>query len=136
VLSFVVFHERDFSVLAGRFIREVLFEYGLRLQHLNPNNIQQMATFEAMCEGYLGISAHWHLFWYFFRFACLNEGSRAATIGCANLRMKQGRGDDYIPVSLTSSNSGWHKGWFYLWNDPEFALPAFTRNSIAESQRN
>jgi hypothetical protein len=37
---------------------------------------------------------------------------------------------------LTSSNSGWHKGWFYLRNDPEFALPTFTGNSIAESQRN
>jgi hypothetical protein len=65
----------------------------------------------------------------------LKDGSRAVTIGCANLRIKQGRGDDYIPVSLTSSNSGWHKGWFYLRNDPEFALPAFTGNSIAESRR-
>jgi hypothetical protein len=50
--------------------------------------------------------------------------------------MKQDRGDDCIPVSLTSSNNGWHKGWFYLRNDPEFALPAYTGNSIAESQRN
>jgi hypothetical protein len=33
-----------------------------------------------------------------------------ATIGCANLRMKQGRGDDYILAPLTSSNSGWHRG--------------------------
>jgi hypothetical protein len=95
-----------------------------------------MAAFEAMCEEYLGISAHWHLFRYFFKFACLKEGPRAATIGCANLRMKQGRGDDYIPVTLTSSNSGWHKEWFYLRNDPEFALPAYTGNSIAESRRN
>jgi hypothetical protein len=77
-----------------------------------------MAAFEAMCEGFLGIGAHWHLFRYFFRFTCLREGSRAATIGCANLQMKQGRGDDYIPAPLTSSNSGWHKGWFYLQNDP------------------
>jgi hypothetical protein len=49
--------------------------------------------------------------------------------------MKQARGDVYIPVSLTSSNSGWHKGWFYLWNDTEFALPGYTGNSIAESRR-
>jgi hypothetical protein len=69
------FHERALSVLVWRFIRGVLFEYGLQLQHLNPNNIQQMAAFEAMCEGYLGISAHWHLFWYFFRFTCLKDGS-------------------------------------------------------------
>jgi hypothetical protein len=59
-----------------------------------------------MCEGFLGIGVHWHLFQYFFRFTCLRDGSRATTIGCANLRMKQGRGDDYIPVMLTSSNSG------------------------------
>jgi hypothetical protein len=136
VVFFVAFHERSFSVPARRFIRGVLFEYGLQLQHLNPNSIQQMALFEAMYEGYLGISAHWHLFWYFFRFSYLKEGSRAVTIDCANLRMKQDRGDDYIPVTLTSSNSDWHKGWFYLRNDPEFALPVFTGNSIAESRRN
>jgi hypothetical protein len=52
MVSFVVFHERGFYVPAGRFIRGVLFEYGLQLQHLNPNSIQQMATLEVMCEGY------------------------------------------------------------------------------------
>jgi hypothetical protein len=31
VVSFTAFHERGFSVLAGRFIRGVLFEYGLQL---------------------------------------------------------------------------------------------------------
>jgi hypothetical protein len=136
VVSFVAFHERGFSVLAGRFIRGVLFAYGLQLQHLNLNNIQEMAAFEAMCEGFLGIGAHWHLFRYFFRFTCLREGSRAATIGCANLQMKQGRGDDYIPAPLTSVNSGWHKEWFYMRNDPEHALPAYTGCSSAKSQWN
>jgi hypothetical protein len=58
VVSFVAFHEHGFSVPDGRFIRGVLFAYGLQLQHLNPNSIQQMAAFEVMCEGYLGISAH------------------------------------------------------------------------------
>jgi hypothetical protein len=48
MVSFVAFHERGFSVPADPFIRGVLFEYGLQLQHLNPNNIQQMAAFEAM----------------------------------------------------------------------------------------
>jgi hypothetical protein len=131
----MAFHERGFSVPAGRFIRGMLFEYGLQLQHLNSNNILQMAAFEAMCEGYLRMSAHWHLFQYFFRFTCWKDGSCVAMIGCANLRMKQGRDDDYIPVTLTSSNSGWHKGWFYLRNDPEFALPSYTGKSIAESRR-
>jgi hypothetical protein len=46
VVSFVAFHERGFSVPAKWFIRGVLYEYGLELQHLNLNNIQQMAAFE------------------------------------------------------------------------------------------
>jgi hypothetical protein len=136
MVSFVAFNERGFSVPAGRFIRGVLFAYGLQLQHLNPNIIQQMASFEAMCEGFLNIGAHWHLFCYFFRFTCPREGSCVATIGCANLRMKQGRGDDYIPAPLTSSNSGSRRGWFYLRNDPEHALSAYTGCSIATSQSN
>jgi hypothetical protein len=136
VVSFVVFHDRSFSIPASRFICEVLFAYGLQLQHLNPNSIQQMAAFEAMCEWYLGIGAHWHLFQYFFRFTYLRDGSRAAMIGCANLRTKQGRGDDYILVMLTSSNSGWHKRWFYMRNDLAFMLPSYTGCSIAKSQRN
>jgi hypothetical protein len=40
VVSFMAFHEHGFSVPARRFIRWVLFEYGLQLQHLNPNSIQ------------------------------------------------------------------------------------------------
>jgi hypothetical protein len=62
VVSFMVFYERGFSIPAGRFIRAVLFAYELQLQHLNLNSIQQKAAFEAMCEGFLGIGAHWHLF--------------------------------------------------------------------------
>jgi hypothetical protein len=54
VVSFVAFHERDFSIPARRFIWAVLFEYGLQLEHLNPNSVQQMAAFEALCEGTWG----------------------------------------------------------------------------------
>jgi hypothetical protein len=55
VVSFVAFPKCGFSVPAGRFIQGVLFAYRLQLQHLNPNSIQQMAAFEAMCEGFLDI---------------------------------------------------------------------------------
>jgi hypothetical protein len=92
VISFVVFHERGFSVSAGRFIWVVLHEYELQLQHLNPNSVQQMVVFEVLWEGYLGIGAHWDLFKYFFMFACLKDDPLPATISCANLRMKQDGG--------------------------------------------
>ena len=88
MVYFVAFHERGLSVPAGRFIRVVLHEYGLQLQHLNPNVIQQMASFEALCEGYLGVEAQWNLFWYFFKFVCLKDGRNPVTIRCAALRAK------------------------------------------------
>jgi hypothetical protein len=34
---------------------------------------------------------------------------------------------------LTCSNSDWHKGWFYLRNNPEFAQLAIIGNSIANA---
>ena len=40
--------------------------YKIELQHLNPNGIQHMAVFVAMCEGFLGINPHFDLSRYFF----------------------------------------------------------------------
>jgi hypothetical protein len=94
-----------------------------------------MAAFKALCKGYLGVGAHWHLFWYFFKFVCLKDDKIPATIGYANLWTKQGRREEYIPSSLTSSNSSWHKGWFYLKNDLEHVLPEYTGASIAEAPK-
>jgi hypothetical protein len=36
----------------------------------------------------------------------VHGGFPGGEIGCGNLQVKQGRGDDYIPISLTSSNNG------------------------------
>jgi hypothetical protein len=39
---------------------------------------------------------------------------------------KQGGMEEYIQTNLPTSNSGWHRGWFYLKNDPEGPLPELT----------
>ena len=51
---------------AHRFLRGLLHYYKIELQHLNPNGIQHMATFIALCEGFLGINPHFNLWRYFF----------------------------------------------------------------------
>jgi hypothetical protein len=43
-----------------------LHHYKIELQHLNPNEIQHIATFVTLCEGYLGIEPHFELWKYFF----------------------------------------------------------------------
>ena len=66
VVSFAHFHERGFTTPAHRFLRGLLHYYKIELQHLNPNEIQHMAAFITLCEGFLGISPHFDLWWHFF----------------------------------------------------------------------
>ena len=66
VVSFVNFHDRGFALPANRFFRGPVHEYGIQLHHLNPNGIQDIATFVAICEGYLWIPPHFNLWRYFF----------------------------------------------------------------------
>ena len=66
VISFVCFHERGFATPTHRFLQGLLHYYKIELQHLNPNEIQHVATFVALCEGFLGINPHFDLWWHFF----------------------------------------------------------------------
>ena len=66
VVSFAHFHEHGFATPAHKFLWGLLHYYKIELQHLNPNEIQHMAVFVALCEGFLGISPHFDLWWYFF----------------------------------------------------------------------
>jgi hypothetical protein len=65
-VSFVSFHERGFGVPAGRFMRAILYHYGVELHNLTPNSISYAAIFVAVCEGYLGIAPHFRA----LRLAC------------------------------------------------------------------
>jgi hypothetical protein len=44
-----------------KFLHGLLHHYGIELQHLNPNGIQHIFFFIALCEGYLGIEPHFEL---------------------------------------------------------------------------
>ena len=66
VVSFTRFHERGFTIPAHKFLRGLLHYYKVELQHLTPNGVQHIATFIALCEGFLGISPQFDLWRYFF----------------------------------------------------------------------
>lgn len=62
VVSFVHFHEQGFDMLPLHpLLVGVLHYYKVQLHHLNPNGIQYMVAFVALCEGYLGIGLNFHL---------------------------------------------------------------------------
>lgn len=110
VVSFLAFHSRGFGMPAHPFLRGLLFHYGVRLHNLTPNRILQMAAFVALYEGFLGMEPHFDLWTYFFR-ASLERAQ--SPIGCASIRLKQDRAGAYMLLKTTTSNKGWHDGWFF-----------------------
>jgi hypothetical protein len=88
VISFAHFHERGFTKPAHPFFRGLLHHYEVELQHLNPNRIQMISAFIALCKGFLGISPVFELWRYFFSAntiqARFNGVFVDAPIGCAN----------------------------------------------------
>jgi hypothetical protein len=123
VVSFVAFHERGLGVPPSHFMQALLHYYKVELHHLTPNSISQAAIFAAVCEGYLGMEPHWNMWLHLFRAEHFAKKAgergvrRAVHVGSCTLQVRGGQGDQYIPVQLISSNSGWHDGWFYLRND-------------------
>ena len=91
VVSFVSFHERGFALPANRFFRGLLHEYGVQLHHLNPNGIQHIATFVAICEGYLRMPPHFSLWRHFFTMMLLAPTAKRGVhgvpyqVGCASI---------------------------------------------------
>ena len=66
VVLFAHFHEHGLATPTHKFLWGLLHFYKIELQHLNPNGIQHMAVFVALCEGFLGISPHFDLWRHFF----------------------------------------------------------------------
>ena len=90
-MSFAVFHERGFAIPAHRFLRGLLDYYDVELQHLTPNGVQHMATFVALCEGFLGIDPHFDLWRYFFTVSLSKRrvGGKEVNVpmGCASIHL-------------------------------------------------
>jgi hypothetical protein len=141
VVSFVSFHERGFGVPVSRFMRAILYVYGVELHNLSPNSISQAAIFAAVCEGYLGIAPHWDLWTHLFsaELFASSTGERSVRMavragGCI-LQLRQARALQYILSILASSNKGWQRRWFYLRND-DGRLPSFSQRVVTAAAEN
>jgi hypothetical protein len=128
VVCFIRFHERGFAAPASRFMRALRHRYGVELHNFAPNAISQAATFVGVCEGYLGIPVNWDLWVHLFRAELFTQPTteqrtrRAVRAGGMSLALRAQYKDDYIPCTMTTNNTGWERGWFYLRND-EPGLP-------------
>jgi hypothetical protein len=123
VVSFIHHHERGFAVPASRFMCGLCHHYGVELHNFSPNAILQAATFVGVCEGFLGFTVNWDLWFHLF---CAELHTlttpeprvrRAVRAGGMTISLRESRGEFFIPCMMTSNNAEWERGWFYLRND-------------------
>jgi hypothetical protein len=116
---------------ASRFLRGLCFHYGVELHNFAPNAISQAATFVGVCEGFLGIPVNWDLWVHLFRAELHTvttpepKTHRVVRTGGVTITLRETRRELYIPCTMTSNNTEWERGWFYLRND-ERGLPPWT----------
>jgi hypothetical protein len=139
VVSFVWHHERSFTAPVSRFIRGLCHHYVVELHNFAPNAISQAATFVGVCEGFLGIPANCNLWVHLFRaeLHTLTTPEKrvrhAVRVGGMSISPRKSRREFYIPCTITSNNTEWERGWFYLRND-EPASPLHWQGSEGEGQ--
>jgi hypothetical protein len=105
--------ERGFGVPAGNFLQGLLHFYRIELVHLAPNSIMIIATFIHLCEAYLGIAPHFHLWRHFFE---LKKTGKGVVVGSISFMLRQNMKSEYIDLALPDNTTGWKQGWFYLDN--------------------
>ena len=136
IVSFAHFHKQGFATPAHKFLQGLLHYYKVELQHLNPNGIQHIAAFIALCEGFLGISPHFDLWRHFFTVTLLKKREKkqelSVPMGCAVIQLRNNRVNEYLWMRLSTFNKGWHSHWFYVKNDAAAPLLEFTEHLIKE----
>ena len=93
------------------FLRGLLNEWGLKLQHLNPTGVLHIAGFVTVYEAFLRMELHADFFWRLFFGRALTAGSLAETmpVGGFALQRKPSVGDSYptyTPVTPTGGGTG------------------------------
>ena len=75
MVSFLAFHERGLGYPAHWFVRGLLNEWRLELQHLNPTGVLHITDFVTVCEAFLGMEPHTDFFRWLFSGRALPVGN-------------------------------------------------------------
>ena len=78
-MSSLTFHECGLGYPAHWFLRGLLNEWDLELQHLNPTGVLHIAGFITVYEAFLGMEPHVDLFRWIFTGRALSKGKPPRT---------------------------------------------------------
>jgi hypothetical protein len=101
--------ECGFGVPAGDFLRELLHFYRIELVHLASNSITIISTFVHLCEAYLGITPHFHLWRHFFE---LKESRKGMVVGSVGFMLHRNMKSEYIDQTLPTTPPTGSRGGF------------------------
>ncbi|RLN04254.1 hypothetical protein C2845_PM13G06750 [Panicum miliaceum] len=106
--------DRCLALASSDFFHGLLGFYKMKHYHLPPNSIMHISIFVHLCESFLGILPHFHLFHHLFRLKPQPDEDSPALVGGAGLQLRDKA--LYLEFSTPSSLSGWHAQWFYIGN--------------------
>jgi hypothetical protein len=109
---FLAFLLRGLSLPTHKFLRGLLFIYGVRLHQLTPNSILHIACFVTLCDSFLGIEPHFLLWRSIFRLRSNVALARKPKLGGAIISVRPGV--QYHEFSFVASIQGWRTKWFYI----------------------
>ncbi|KAK1649206.1 hypothetical protein QYE76_067011 [Lolium multiflorum] len=134
-VTFVDFLTRGLAVPVHKFLRGMLFIYGIQLHQLTPNCLLHISIFITLCECLLGIHSHWGLWKRIFYLRRNNSKNVIYNVGgvCIFVRPKIG----YFDVKFADSVQGWPRNWLYIKDESsdaqEYSLAPF--NVVEDIQR-
>ena len=93
---FCDFVERGLAVPVSDFLQALLQFWGIQLHHLTPQSILHLSIFTHLCEAFLGVLPHFHLFQHFFFLHPIPNASKPAVIGGCELVLHPENRDEYL----------------------------------------
>ena len=119
VVSFIPFHLLGFGLPAHPLLRWLLYYYGLCLHDLTLEGIFHLLVFIMLCEGFLGIPAHYDLWWILFwvvlsacSWHCRCSMGGASIKVCPRLEERSLSLDRHYATNLD-----WEQRWLYVPNN-------------------
>ena len=107
IVLFTPFVEKGLGLPASDFFRRLLYYYGIRMNHLNPNSILQLSIFIHLCESFLGIPPSILLFHYFFKLKPHPDAANPDVVGGAGFQFSIGRKAEFLTYNLRDSKKNW-----------------------------
>ena len=111
--------DRGFSLPPHPFFLDFLAFTDAQLHHIVPNAVTLLSSFFTLCEGFLGIEPHWHLFRSIY--AIKPQKAKKSEEGggvefnhlCGGLFLAKKQGVQYFASCVPDSVKNWQNSWFY-----------------------